>query len=89
MANKVFDFSSSTDDGQKKTTAVQEEICTYTTFRQDSETADAGHPILVLENAEGKLLHHISGSFELPEKRTSFHFMDAGTPAETDIREID
>lgn len=89
MANKVFDFSSSADDGQKKTTAVQEEICTYITFRQDSETADAGHPILVLENAEGKLLHHISGSFELPEKRTSFHFMDAGTPAETDIREID
>ena len=41
MANKVFDFSSSADDGQKKTTAVQEEICTYTTFRQDSETADA------------------------------------------------
>lgn len=88
MANKVFDFSASEEE-QKAAKAVQEEIRTYVTFRSESEEADAEHPLLILDNARGQLRHHTSGSFELPEKRTSFHFMDNGTPAETDIRKID
>ncbi len=89
MANKVFDFSASEEDKKpEKAAALQEEIRTYTTFRQDSEAADAEHPLLVLDSAEG-LRHHTSGSFEIPEKRTAFHFMANGAPAQTDIREID
>ncbi len=94
MANKVFDFSAAAEEQKEGGTAVKtavtaEEIRTYTTFRSDAEVADAEHPLLVLKNDRGELRHHTSGSFELPEKRTSFHFMVNGTPAETDIAEID
>ena len=94
MANKVFDFSAAAEEEKKsgtagKTAVTAEEIRTYTTFRSDAEEADAEHPLLVLKNDRGDLRHHTSGSFELPEKRTSFHFMVNGTPAETDIAEID
>lgn len=89
MANKVFDFSASEEDRKSgKAAALPEKIRTYTTFRQDAEVADAEHPLLILENAEG-LRHHTSGSFEIPQKRTAFHFMANGAPAQTDIRTID
>ncbi len=94
MANKVFDFSAAAEEQKESGTAVKtavtaEEIRTYTTFRSDAEVADAEHPLLILKNDRGDLRHHTSGSFELPEKRTSFHFMANGTPAETDIAQID
>ena len=90
MANRVFDFSSSSEDkSEKKTALTQEKVRTYTTFRSDAGEADAEHPLLVLDNASGNLRHHTSGSFELPDKRTSFQFTSNGTPAQADILEID
>jgi ATP-dependent Lon protease len=94
MANKVFDFSAAADEEKEngkgsRTAVTQEEIRTYVTFRSDAEAADAEHPFLVLRNEKDQLRHHTSGNFEIPEKRTSFHFMVNGTPEETDITEID
>lgn len=95
MANKVFDFSASEEERQEEKTGSQAaglqggQAKTYRVFDSDSGTADADHPILVLDNGAGLLKHHVSGSFELPEKRTCFHFLSAGEPETADIREID
>ena len=89
MANRVFDFSSSDDKKETATALTQGHVLTYETFRSDSNTADAEHPMLVLDNVQELLRHHTSGVFELPDKRTSFQFMASGRPVQTDILKID
>ena len=47
------------------------------------------HPILVLDNKAGKLVHHSNGIFTNPIRRTAFEFKgEEGTVSE-DILEID
>ena len=63
----VFDFNNSPED-QK----VPE--CTYKVFYTSSPESSPEHPILVLDNKAGKLVHHSNGIFTNPIRRTAFEF---------------
>lgn len=95
MANKVFDFSSQDEEDDESEvknqtrTALRPRHATYEVYCSDSRISDAEHPILVLDNKEGKLNHHTSGRFELPEKRTSFLFKVGKETVYSDILKID
>ena len=52
----VFDFNA------KKEEAAKVEY-TYTTFKSDLREADEKHPILILSNKSGRLVHHSAGTF--------------------------
>ncbi len=91
MSSLMFDFSSGNDpDVKPQDNAVSGAVCTYVVFDSDSEEADAEHPIMVLANEAGALLHHVSGNFLSPDKRTAFRFTQAGgQPQLADILRID
>ena len=78
----VFDFNNSPEE-QK----VPE--CTYKVFYTNCPESSPEHPILVLDNKAGKLVHHSNGIFTNPIRRTAFEFKgEEGTVSE-DILEID
>ena len=78
----VFDFNNSPQDAK-----VPE--CTYKVFYTSSPESSPEHPILVLDNKAGKLVHHSNGIFTNPIRRTAFEFKgEEGTVSE-DILEID
>ena len=78
----VFDFNNSPED-QK----VPE--CTYKVFYTNCPESSPEHPILVLDNKSGMLVHHSNGIFTNPIRRTAFEFKgEEGTVSE-DILEID
>lgn len=76
----VFDFNE-----QKKEEAAIE--YTYQIFKSERRTADKEHPIIVLSNKSGKMLHHTSGMFSSPMKGSSFQ-IDGETVSE-DILKVD
>lgn len=78
----VFDFKNS-PEGSKTPE------CTYEIFYTSEPEASADHPILVLDNREGKLKHHSSGIFTNPIRRTAFEFKDAEELVSCDIQRID
>ena len=78
----VFDFN------QEKKEAVKADK-TYTLFYSDEHFADADHPIMVLEDASHKLLHHSSGMFTSPTKGTAFIFDEDDSRTEHNILDID
>ena len=79
----VFDFNNSPDGSR-------EPECTYEVFFTSESQADAEHPILVLNNREGKLKHHSSGVFTNPIRRTAFEFKEEdGSTVSADILRID
>lgn len=61
----VFDFN------QTKKEEVKAEK-TYELIYTNNRTADAEHPILILEDKDNILVHHSSGMFEAPTKGTAF-----------------
>ena len=63
----VFDFTNSPKD-------TGDPECTYKIFYSSQKEASPEHPMLVLDNREGKLIHHSSGIFLNPIKRTAFEF---------------
>ena len=78
----VFDFNNSPQDSR-----IPE--CTYKVFYTSSPESSPEHPILVLDNKAGKLVHHSNGIFTNPIRRTAFEFKgEEGTVSE-DILEID
>lgn len=78
----VFDFNNLPQDAK-----VPE--CTYKIFYTSSPESSPEHPILVLDNRAGKLVHHSNGIFTNPIRRTAFEFKgEEGTVSE-DILEID
>lgn len=91
MANRVFDFSESTEKTATEPEKNARTALTYETFASDREEATPEHPILVLDNSEGKLRHHTSGSFDDPEHRTAFIFTDERreTFTSADILKVD
>lgn len=91
MANRVFDFSESTAKTATEPEKNADTALTYETFASDREEATPEHPILVLDNSEGKLKHHTSGSFDDPEHRTAFIFTDERreTFTSADILKVD
>jgi len=60
----VFDFNAPKEDAKIE--------YTYTTFQSELRTADQEHPIIILSNKSGKLLHHSCGMFTSPVKGSSF-----------------
>ena len=77
----VFDFNA-----QKTETAKTE--YTYTTFKSDLQTADKEHPIIVLSNRGGKLVHHSCGMFSSPVSGSTFTLENDSSVIE-DILRID
>lgn len=63
----IFDFASTKKEAKKAENCV-----TYTAFHGTSEVADAEHPILVLDNPNKSLVHHVNGDFLNPHRRTAF-----------------
>ena len=77
----VFDFNGKKDD-------VKVEY-TYTTFKSNLREADKDHPIIILSNKSGKLVHHSSGTFTSPVKGSSFVLEDENEEIEEDILKVD
>ena len=63
----VFDFNNSPQDSK-----VPE--CTYKVFYTNCPESSPEHPILILDNKAGKLVHHSNGIFTNPIRRTAFEF---------------
>lgn len=78
----VFDFKNST-------TETTESECTYKIFYSDASETSAEHPILILDNREGKLKHHTGGVFINPAVRTAFEFKENDETIRMDIMKID
>ena len=78
----VFDFNNSPQDSR-----IPE--CTYKVFYTSSPESSPEHPILVLDNKAGKLVHHSNGIFTNPIRRTAFEFKGEEGTVNEDILEID
>ena len=77
----VFDFN------DKKIEEAKAEY-TYETFKSDLDMADKDHPIIVLSNKSGKLVHHTSGMFSSPVKGSTF-ILENDESVEEDILKVD
>ncbi len=78
----VFDFNHSSE-------TVKEPECTYEIFYTSHGETSPEHPILVLDNREGKLKHHSSGLFLNPIRRTAFEFKEDKETVRADILQVD
>ena len=80
----VFDFNNSPEPSR-------EPECTYEIFYSSEPEASPEHPMLVLNNREGKLKHHSAGVFTNPIRRTAFEFKEeeGGSMSSVDILKID
>ena len=80
----VFDFNNSPEPSR-------EPECTYEIFYSSEPEASPEHPMLVLDNREGKLKHHSAGVFSNPIRRTAFEFKEeeGGSMSSVDILKID
>ena len=77
----VFDFKNSPEGSR-------EPECTYQVFYTNESQASVEHPLLVLDNREGKLKHHSSGVFTNPIRRTAFELKDGDAAVYADILKI-
>lgn len=77
----VFDFNAKTEE-------VKVEY-TYTVFSSDLRYADKDHPILVLKNESGALVHHTSGMFTSPVKGSAFTVDSKDRDISEDIIKVD
>lgn len=96
MASKVFDFSDSGEEEKKKTGDKQEIkgpntgfAVTYSTFSSDADDPSPEHPILVLKDQDKRLVHHVSGIFGNPHRRTTFVCGKHANDYITDIKLMD
>jgi len=78
----VFDFNA------KKEENAQIEY-TYSVFKSDRNDADKDHPIIVISNKSGRLVHHSSGMFTSPVKGSSFVLDNDKEEISEDILKID
>ncbi|MCR5196518.1 MAG: AAA family ATPase [Pseudobutyrivibrio sp.] len=78
----VFDFAN--DD-----TTKEEAVKTYTTFKSDESQASVDKPIIVLENKNGDMAHHVKGIFTNPSVRTSFEYETEDGTKSADILRVD
>ena len=79
----VFDFKNTPETSK-------EPECTYEVFYSSEPEASPEHPMLVLDNSEGKLKHHSAGVFTNPMRRTAFEFKEGeGSMIRVDILQID
>lgn len=78
----VFDFNAKTAEETK----VE---YTYDIFRSELSYSDKDHPIIILSNKSGKLVHHTSGMFSSPVKGSSFTIDSKDESVSEDILKID
>lgn len=78
----VFDFNA------KKEEEAKTEY-TYEVFDSELKYADKDHPIMVIANKAGKLVHHSSGMFSSPVKGSTFTLEDANEEVTEDILKVD
>ncbi len=78
----VFDFAN--DD-----TTKEEAVKTFTTFKSDEAQASVDKPIIVLENKNGDMAHHVKGIFTNPSVRTSFEYETEDGTKSADILRVD
>ncbi len=78
----VFDFKNSPEEAKTSE-------CTYEIFYSSYPEANAGHPMLVLDNQEGQLKHHSNGTFTNPVRKTAFEFKSEKGTVSADIVKID
>ncbi|MDD6380181.1 MAG: AAA family ATPase [Lachnospiraceae bacterium] len=76
MASKTFDFSdiSEEKEEQKPKGLAGKEAFSYGLYDQDSSVADENHPILIIEDKSGTLVHHVSGRFYRFDEKMSFEY---------------
>ena len=78
----VFDFNHTPE-------AEKDPECTYTVFYSNKHEASLEDPILLLDNREGLLQHHSSGSFTNPVRGTAFEWKEEEGTKSVDILQID
>ena len=78
----VFDFNQT-----KKDTVKAEK--TYELVYTSEKISDATHPIMILEDASKKLVHHSNGMFLAPTKGTAFVYDEEGEESSHDIKKLD
>lgn len=78
----VFDFS------QIKKEEVSSSK-TYELIYSNARSADASHPILILEDKEQVLVHHSSGLFDVPTKSTTFIYENEDKKSSHNITLVD
>ncbi len=76
MASKTFDFSDSSEKTEKEMPqgTSGKQAFSYKTFEQESDFSDKDHPILIIEDKAGTLVHHVSGRFYRYEDKMSFEY---------------
>lgn len=90
MASRTFDFSDSVEEAVKKPVGVMgKEAYAYEIYRQETDQADADHPILIIEDAAKTLVHHVSGRFYRSEDRMSFEYGRSSDQLYAAIKGID
>lgn len=90
MASRTFDFSDSVEEAVKKPAGVMgKEAYAYEIYRQETDQADAEHPILIIEDAAKTLVHHVSGRFYRSEDRMSFEYGRSSDQLYAAIKGID
>lgn len=85
MAERFFDFSKVEKD------AKEEAVQTYSLFVGKGELTDAEHPLFLLSEEGGALLHHECGYLPGENRRTAFHYIreDDGEEGQADILKLD
>ncbi|WP_270521763.1 AAA family ATPase [Sellimonas intestinalis] len=78
----VFDFNHTPE-------AEKDPECTYTVFYSNKHEASLEDPILLLDNREGLLQQHSSGSFTNPVRGTAFEWKEEEGTKSVDILQID
>lgn len=56
-------------------------------FYSASQTASPEHPLLILKNDDGLLVHHVNGDFTNPKRRHAFEFPQGGSE-HLEVRDI-
>ena len=76
MASKTFDFSDTSEEKEEKKPqgVTGKEAFSYGLYEQDSSVADENHPILIIEDKSGTLVHHVSGRFYRYDEKMSFEY---------------
>ena len=78
----VFDFTHAKNE-------TKDAVTTWSVFRSGEAEASPEKPMLVLENAPGRMKHHIVGVFSPVTKRTAFVFDAEDGALSCDILKID
>lgn len=87
MASRVFEFGGEPAD--QKAEIKPEAVVTYSVSEGTFSESDLEHPMMVLDDKAGTMVHHTSGSFLNPNRRTAFEYGRSSDMLYADIKTID